>query len=271
MSTMISRGRSAPTTAFAVPTAPPTGTRTVEVDVPVYNEERALEPSIHRLRDYLIINLGHPFLITIADNASTDRTAEIGRRLAVELDGVRYLRLAHKGRGRALTATWSSSPADICAYMDVDLSTDLRAFPPLIEAIASGYAELAVGSRLRHGSHVTRGPRREIISRCYNALLRVTLGVRFSDAQCGFKAIRRDVADRLLPQVQDTQWFFDTELLVAAQRAALRTHEIPVDWTDDPDSRVDVLRTAVQDLRGVVRLMLSRPRRPIDDRVPARR
>jgi putative flippase GtrA len=166
--------------------------------------------------------------------------------------------LEHKGRGRALHTAWGTSDADVLVYMDVDLSTDLAALLPLVAPLLSGHSDLAIGTRLARASRVVRGPKREVISRCYNAILRAVLGAKFSDAQCGFKAIRRDRAEQLLPLVEDTGWFFDTELLVLAQRAGLRIHEVPVDWVDDPDSRVDIVATALADLRGVARLARHR-------------
>ena len=138
--------------------------------------------------------------------------------------------------------------------MDVDLSTDLAAVLPLVAPLLSGHSDLAIGTRLSRTSRVVRGTRREVISRCYNLLLRATLGIRFSDAQCGFKAIRADRARELLPLVEDTGWFFDTELLVLAERAGLRIYEVPVDWLDDPDSRVDIAATAMTDIKGIARL-----------------
>jgi len=227
----------------------------VEIVVPVYNEERDLEPSVRRLRVYLDTFFPFSARITIADNASTDATATIGARLAAELAQVRYLRLEEKGRGRALAAAWSTSDADVVAYMDVDLSTGLEALLPLVAPLISGHSDLAIGSRLAAGAHVRRGARREVISRAYNLLLRLALGVRFRDAQCGFKAVRTDVARRLVPRVENRNWFFDTELLVLAERAGLRIHEIPVDWMDDPDSRVRIAATVAEDLRGVWRLL----------------
>ena len=143
--------------------------------------------------------------------------------------------------------------------MDVDLSTDLRGLLPLVAPLLSGHSDLAIGTRLAHGARVVRGPKRELISRGYNRILRTALRARFSDAQCGFKAVRRDVLDDLLPAVRDESWFFDTELLVLAQRRGLRIHEVPVDWIDDPDSRVRIVRTAVEDLLGVARLMAAAP------------
>jgi putative flippase GtrA/glycosyltransferase involved in cell wall biosynthesis len=226
----------------------------VEIVVPVRDEERDLEPSIRRLAVYLGTRFPFRAVVTIADNGSTDRTWAVARALARELDGVRTVHLEQSGRGRALRSVWSASGADVLAYMDVDLSTDLNALLPLVAPLLSGHSDLAIGTRLARGARVVRGPRRELISRCYNLLLHATLGVGFSDAQCGFKAIRADKARMLLPLTRDTGWFFDSELLVLAERAGLRIHEVPVDWVDDPDSRVKVVATAVADLRGIARL-----------------
>ena len=226
----------------------------LDVVVPVFNEEKDLEPSVRRLHAHLSETFPYPFRITVADNASTDETPRIAAQLAAELPELEWLRLAEKGRGRALHTAWSGSRAPVLAYVDVDLSTDLAALLPLVAPLISGHSDIAIGTRLARGSRVVRGPKREAISRCYNALLRSTLAVGFSDAQCGFKAVRRDVAERLLPLVKDSGWFFDTELLVIAERAGLRIHEVPVDWVDDPDSRVDILSTALADLRGIARI-----------------
>ncbi|WP_020666334.1 bifunctional glycosyltransferase family 2/GtrA family protein [Amycolatopsis nigrescens] len=232
-----------------------TGTGPVlDVVIPVYNEEADLEPCVRRLHEHLTAGFPYRFRITVADNASTDGTLRVAERLAREFAEVSVHHLPEKGRGRALHAVWSASDAAVLAYMDVDLSTDLAALSPLVAPLLSGHSDLAIGSRLARGARVVRGPKRELISRCYNLLLRGTLAAGFSDAQCGFKAIRADVARRLLPHVRDVGWFFDTELLVLAQRAGLRIHEVPVDWVDDPDSRVDLLATALADLKGIVRL-----------------
>ncbi|MEU7713049.1 dolichyl-phosphate beta-glucosyltransferase [Micromonospora chalcea] len=238
----------------AVRARPATGSAVLDVVVPVYNEEADLGPCVRRLHEHLTAHFPYPFRITVADNASVDGTPAVARALADELPGVGVLRLDEKGRGRALRAAWSASPAPVLAYMDVDLSTDLAALLPLVAPLISGHSDLAIGTRLARTSRVVRGAKREVISRGYNLLLRGTLAVRFSDAQCGFKAIRADVAAELLPLVRDTGWFFDTELLVLAQRAGLRIHEVPVDWVDDPDSRVDIVATALADLRGIGRL-----------------
>ena len=234
-------------------------TTLIDVVVPVYNEQGGLERSIRRLNAFLSANLPFAWRIVIADNASTDATLAIARALAQELPSTTVLHLRAKGRGRALRKAWSSSAADVLCYMDVDLSTDLRALLPLIAGLVSGHSDVAIGTRLARGSRVVRGRKREFISRAYNRLLRVLLGARFSDAQCGFKAIRADAARMLLPDVQDDGWFFDTELLVLAQRRGLRIHEVAVDWVDDPDSRVEILSTAIGDLRGVARLLTQAP------------
>ena len=233
----------------------------IDIVIPVYNEERDLGPSVRRLHDYLGSDFPFPAVITIADNASRDGTLAVAQGLANELTRVRVVHLDKKGRGRALRAAWLQSDASVVAYMDVDLSTDLKALLPLVAPLLSGHSDLAIGSRLARGARVKRGPKREFISRCYMLVLRLSLGAHFTDAQCGFKAVRTSVAKQLLPRVKDEAWFFDTELLILAQRAGLRVHEVPVDWTDDPDSRVAILRTSIEDLRGVVRLRFgARPK-----------
>jgi putative flippase GtrA len=226
----------------------------VDIVIPVRNEERDLGPSVRRLHAFLRSEFPFSAGITIADNGSDDGTWSQALALEAELDGVRAVRLERPGRGGALRSVWSRSDAAIFAYMDVDLSTDLNALLPLLAPLLSGHSDVAIGTRLARGARVIRGPRREVISRCYNLLLHASLGTGFSDAQCGFKAIRADAARVLLPLCQDTAWFFDTELLVLAERAGLRIAEVPVDWIDDADSRVKLLATAVGDLRGIVRL-----------------
>jgi len=259
--TALERGTSAPTRFEARPNATEiardAGVPVLDVVVPVYNEEAALADSVHRLHRHLQEHFPFSARITIADNASVDETARIATELANELSDIRVVRVQEKGRGRALHAAWSTSDAPVLVYMDVDLSTDLAALAPLVAPLVSGHSDLAIGTRLGRGSRVVRGAKREVISRCYNLILKSALAARFSDAQCGFKAIRADVAQRLLPHVADTGWFFDTELLVLAERSGLRIHEIPVDWVDDPDSRVDIIATAAADLKGIGRLLRS--------------
>ncbi|HEY5011684.1 MAG TPA: glycosyltransferase [Acidimicrobiia bacterium] len=227
----------------------------VEIVVPVYNEAADLERSIERLYHYLSEQFPLSWRVTIADNASTDRTWHIACDLACRLDGVRAVHLDRKGRGRALREVWSASTARVVAYMDVDLSTDLDALLPLVAPLVSGHSDVAIGTRLASGARVVRGPKREFISRAYNLLLKTTMRSGFSDAQCGFKAVRADVARDLLPMIEDQEWFFDTELLLLAEHNGLRIHEVPVDWIDDADSRVDVVGTAAADLRGIWRMV----------------
>lgn len=226
----------------------------VEIVVPVYNEEAVLDSSIRRLVRYLDEHFPFDWAVVIADNASADKTWQIAQRLAAEIPGVDALRLEEKGRGRALRTVWRSSKAEIVAYMDVDLSTDLNALLPLVAPLLSGHSDLAIGSRLSNGSHVVRGPKREFISRSYNFLLRRLAGAHFHDAQCGFKALRREAAVALLDLVENENWFFDTELLLLAESNGMRIHEVPVDWTDDPDTRVKIVATALEDLRGIWRV-----------------
>jgi glycosyltransferase involved in cell wall biosynthesis len=254
--------------------------RSVEIVVPVYNEAHVLADSIGRLHAYLEESFPFPFRITVADNASTDGTWQAAADLTARLPHVHAVRLEAKGRGRALKQVWSDSTADVVAYMDVDLSTGLEGFLPLVAPLLSGHSDLAIGSRLHRQADVVRGPKREFISRSYNRLLKFGLAARFSDAQCGFKAVRTDVFRALAPHIEDTAWFFDTELLVLAQRNRLRIHEVPVDWVDDPDSRVDIVRTALDDLRGMRRMLRSTvtgrtrvavPRRARISQVPAAR
>ncbi len=238
------------------PSAPPAAAREclVEVTIPVYNEETVLAESVRRLHAYLIASFPFRFLITIADNGSTDGTFAVAQRMPAELPGVRAIHLDHKGRGFALRHVWGSSHADVVAYMDADLSTGLDAFLPLVAPLLSGHSDLATGSRLSRRAKVLRSLKREIISRGYNLLLRAVLSARFSDAQCGFKAGRTEVVRALLPAVEDDAWFFDTELLMLAQRSGLRIAELPVTWVERQDSKVDIVRTALADLRGIARL-----------------
>ena len=243
----------------------------VEIVIPVHNERLALEGSVRMLHGYLSATFPFSWQITIVDNASTDGTLQIARRLMYELPEVGAMHLPAKGRGRALRTAWSVSRARVLAYMDVDLSTDLNAVLPLVAPLISGHSDLAIGTRLARGARVTRSRRRELISRCYNRLLRLALRAHFSDAQCGFKAIRAGAAAELLPLVEDEAWFFDTELLVLAQRRGLRIHEVPVDWVEDGDSRVDIVPTAVADLRGIMRLLWDRPSARDHRRLPSPR
>jgi putative flippase GtrA len=261
-------------TQDGAPETRPPGVRsaTVDIVIPVYNEERALPGCVRVLHEYLHEHFPFDWTITIVDNASVDDTPAVARQLAEQHDRVRVLRLDRKGRGLALRSAWSDSDADVVVYMDVDLSTGLDALLPLVASLAGGYSDLAIGSRLAPGARTVRGPKRELISRCYNALIRATHGARFSDAQCGFKAARTDIVRPLLAHVRDDSWFFDTELLLLAEHNGLRVHEVPVDWVEDTDTRVHIRRTVTEDLRGLIRVARAKasgaatvpglPRRP---------
>jgi glycosyltransferase involved in cell wall biosynthesis len=240
----------------------------LDIAIPVYNEERVLDHSVRTLHAYVHAHVPFATRITIVDNASHDATRAIGAELAAALEGVRFVRLAERGRGRALRAAWMASDAPILAYMDVDLSTRLEWLTPLIVPLISGSSDISIGSRLAPGSLVTRSPGRELISRGYNLLLRAVLHTRFRDAQCGFKAIRAEVARALLPAVRDEGWFFDTELLVVAQRAGGRICEVPVEWVEDTDSRVNIPSTVATDLRGVLRMLRTAPVQSADLPMP---
>jgi glycosyltransferase involved in cell wall biosynthesis len=230
----------------------------VEIVIPVYNEEHVLRQSIETLRSYLLHYFPYQWQITVADNASTDRTWKLAECLKAEYDGVHAVHLDQKGRGRALRTAWLASDADVVSYMDVDLSTNLESFLPLVAPIITGHSDLAIGSRLLRNAMVTRQWKREIISRCYNLLIRILCRNRFSDAQCGFKAVRRTVAQEILPQVENQEWFFDTELLLLAEERGLRIYEVPVVWVEDLDSRVHISKTALEDIKGLLRVRKQR-------------
>ena len=225
----------------------------VEIIIPVYNEEAQLEWSVTTLRSYLQ-TFPYRWRITVADNASTDKTWAIAQHLTETNADVCAIHLKQKGRGRALNLAWMTSDADVVAYMDVDLSTDLNALLPLVQPLVENSSDIGIGSRVARGAQTERQPKREILSRGYNALIRLGFGNVFSDAQCGFKAMRTDAARRLLPQVQDTNWFFDTELLLLARHQDYRLHEVPVRWIEDRDSRVNIRKTVMEDLRGLWRM-----------------
>jgi len=230
----------------------------VDVVIPVYNEERDLERSVTKLRQFLLDNVRHDWRIVVADNASRDNTLAIARQLAERYPGrVTFVHLEQKGRGRALRRAWTDSDADIVAYMDVDLSTDLAAFLPLVDSLIDSPYDVAIGSRLARGAQVTRGLKRELISRTYNLIIKLMFWHHFSDAQCGFKAVTRRAVRDIVPLIKDQAWFYDSELLLLAERMGYRIFEVPVKWADDPDSRVKIASTAWEDIKGLFRLRFS--------------
>ena len=246
----------------------------VDLVVPVLNEAHVLEQSVERLRAFLGKDFPYRWRITIADNGSTDGTREVAARLAEKFDDVVFFSLEERGRGRALRRAWSASDADIVAYTDVDLSTELEALEKLCRAIHEDDYEVATGSRLMRESKTTRGPKREFISRCYNLIVKLVLFTRFSDAQCGFKACSRLAVQKIVPQIVDQAWFFDTELLSLAEKQGYPVKDVPVTWVDDDDSRVKIASTAWEDIKGVVRVRIylwSRAHRQARDRRAAQR
>lgn len=226
---------------------------TVDVVIPVFNEEKALPRNIVILADFLKANLRNPWQIIIADNASTDNTRSVSEMLSQRYSGINYLHIPQKGRGRALKAAWLDSTADIVSYMDVDLSTDLSYFPRLVESLEEGY-HVAVGSRLSKGSRVTRSIKRELISRSYNMMIKSMFFIPIKDAQCGFKALTRKTAQAIVPHIKNGNWFFDTELLIIAAKRGYKINQLPVKWDDDPASTVHITSTATEDIKGLLRL-----------------
>ena len=231
---------------------------TVEIVLPVYNEEDELEVHTLKLRNFVDAQTDYSWDITIADNASNDSTASIGEKLAKK-NGINYVRIAKKGRGRAVKQLWLKSKADIVMYMDIDLSTNLKHLPHLVKALLNG-ADVAIGSRLLPGSEVEkRELRREFISRAYNLMIKILFMTCFSDAQCGFKGMTKKAALELIPYIKDDKWFLDTELLVIAEKSGYKIYEEAVRWVDTPGSTVRVLPTAMGDIQGLLRLLLTQP------------
>jgi glycosyltransferase involved in cell wall biosynthesis len=238
---------------------------TVDVSLPVYNEAHVLERSVRALHAFLTDNLAHEWRILIADNGSTDGTLEVAQRLEGALPNVAVMRIPEAGRGRALTRAWLASDADVLAYMDIDLSTDLEAFPRLVSLVADQGYDVAAGSRLDRNSETTRSLKREVLSRGFVLLITLMFQARLDDTQCGFKAISRRCARQLLPLVQDTGWFWDTELLLLARKGGWKIAFVPVRWLEDPDSRVKVVSTVWKDVKGLLRMLRfdwSRARKP---------
>jgi glycosyltransferase involved in cell wall biosynthesis len=226
----------------------------VNITVPVLNEESTLRGSISRLAAFLRAHPDHHYEITLADNGSTDRTWRIAETLRCEYGVITVIHLEHAGRGRALKQAWQASQADVLTYMDADLSTDLIVFPKFVGSLATGEYDIALGTRLLDKSSTKRRLKREIISRCYNLLVRTIFRTRITDFQCGFKGITKETARELLPLVEDNGWFMDTELLLLAEDRGYRIAQIPVRWTERRDSRVKILPTIIADLKGLIRL-----------------
>lgn len=232
----------------------------IKIVLPVYNEEQELEENSLKLLDFCRKNLkNYNFELQIVDNASIDQTQVIAEKLVIQNNEISFLRLEEKGRGRAIKKAWVIGEADIFVYMDIDLSTDLKHLPKIIEAIENDF-DIAIGSRLLSASYVAgRAMKREILSRGYNLLINFFFQTHFSDAQCGFKAVGRKVVKELLPKIEDNDWFFDSELLIIGEKMGFKIYEEPVVWTDNPGSTVKVLKTVFGDLKGLIRLFLEKP------------
>ena len=241
---------------------------TVDIVIPVLNEEVALPACIDNLFAFIEEHPEREWRIVVADNGSTDRTAEIAAELSEKHPAVSVTRLELRGRGRALKQAWGLSDADVRLYMDVDLSTDLKSLPDLVSAITDDGYEVAIGSRLIKGSKVVgRTLKREITSRGYNIMIHIFFPLtKWKDAQCGFKAISRKAAENVVPLVKDNAWFLDTELLLLADKAGYLVKEIPVHWEDDPDTRVKIISTAWEDVKGLLRLRFKG--RPVPPSAP---
>lgn len=226
----------------------------VDVVIPVLNEAHVLEKSVGEVRAFLAAETRWDWRVVVVDNGSTDGTDRVAQALVARHADVRFLQLPQRGRGRALRHAWTQSDADIMSYTDVDLSTELAALPRLVQGIADGQYDLGTGSRLLPASETTRSFKREFISRCYNLMVKAVLWTSFSDAQCGFKVVSRRVVQEIVPSIEDQAWFFDTELLVLAEKHGYRIMDLPVRWIEDDDSRVKIIKTAWEDIKGVARL-----------------
>jgi len=236
------------------PETKPRGPVTVDVVIPVLNEAHVLEKSVTTVRAFLAMQQGWSTRVVIVDNGSTDGTDVVARRLAETHTDVRFLQLPQRGRGRALRHAWMQSDAEVVSYTDVDLSTELAALPVLVRAIVEEGYDLGTGSRLLPQSKTVRSAKREFISRCYNLMVKAVLWTSFSDAQCGFKVVSRRVVQEIVPEIEDQAWFFDTELLVLAEKRGYKIKDLPVEWIEDDDSRVKIVKTAWEDIKGVARL-----------------
>ncbi len=228
----------------------------VELTLPVYNEEHVLLESVDTIINTFKDKMKYPYQVVIADNGSTDRTPEIARELARQHENVSYISLTRKGRGHALISAWDASQAEIVSYMDIDLSTDLEHYPELIDSVANGY-DMATGVRLHRESQVKRSFKRNVTSKCYASLLRFFLGFRVVDAQCGFKAVKRNAYQKLIPSVKDREWFFDTEILFHAQKDRMKVKELPVKWVEDQQTKVKVILVSLGYIFKTIQLKMK--------------
>lgn len=212
----------------------------VSVVLPAYNESELIVDSVEKVRNVLL-ELGWTFEIIIAENGSTDGSDIISKMLSEEYEEVKHLH-TEKGRGNALRAAFKKAEGDVIMYMDMDLSTDLRYIEVIVNSILDGY-DVVTGSRLLPESVVVgRISKREITSRAYNFLVRLILGSKLMDHQCGFKAYNKESLRVIIDDVKDNDWSFDTEILVKSQKKGFKVTEIPVYWVDNTDTSVKLLK-----------------------------
>lgn len=227
----------------------------IEITIPVLNEEQTIENQVVKTLAYFDAHLNQfPKLeLVIADNGSTDDTPAIARRLEQRFDNLRYMRLEKRGVGLALKASWSGSDADIVGYMDLDLATDLKYLAPALNALVAREADVVTGSRLAKGAKVVgRTPLREFTSRSFNMLVKMMFNTGFTDGMCGFKFLRREHLERIMSAGAESDgWFFATELLLVAEHLGLKVKDLPVEWTDDPNSKVNIRKLAFEYMKAM--------------------
>lgn len=229
---------------------------TTEVIFPVYNESDTLSEQIKIFNEFFEEEFKKNIFITIADNGSTDNTATISDKLLKNKLIQKYIFIPQKGRGRAIKDCIKKSKADIVCYMDIDLSTDLAHFKELIDSISKKGNDISIGSRLSKKSKVVgRKKIREFTSRAYNLLIKFFFPMSgIKDMQCGFKAFSRKKILPVIDLVQNNRWFFDTELIIISRKLNLKIDQIPVKWTDDPNTSVNIISTAIEDIVGLTKL-----------------
>ena len=230
----------------------------IDIVLPVFNEELSLEEQVHKASVFIREKLSDLGIIrlVVADNGSTDQTADIVRRLAQSNEILRFVQVSRPGVGLALRTAWLQSEADIVGYMDLDLATDLGHLREALEPLTQDIVDVVAGSRLKLGSRVVgRSLKREITSRSFNYIIRWYLGTAFSDGMCGFKFLQRKHLPAIIGEGAVSEgWFFSTELLFCAQHLGLRLLDLPVTWTDDPNSKVQISKLAIQYMLAMRRL-----------------
>lgn len=206
---------------------------TIDVLLPIYNEEKILDANIRLLFGYCQHHLAGDWQLMLIINGSVDQSLTIAENLAQEFEQIKIINLPTGGKGQALKTGLQYSTAEVAVYMDIDLAVALSALPPLISLVAENKGALAIGSRLLPASQTERSWLRNYSSKLYNWLANTLLRCQISDWQCGFKAMNLDVRQAVVPLIQDNYWFFDTELIALAQKNNLRIAELPVSWSEN--------------------------------------